>query len=91
MADLGSKWNRVNLSWRDIETSKGARSSSGIARYDRAVALTRQSGSKVIVMVNRAPGWASGSGNVEAPAQNPADSASFMTWLAAHYRRQVDA
>ncbi len=54
-------------------------------------ALTRQSGSKVIVMVDRAPGWASGSSNVEAPAQNPADLASFMTWLATHYRGQVEA
>ena len=90
-ADLGSKWGRVNLNWRDIETSKGARNSSAVSRYDRAVTLTRQSGSKVIVMVSRAPGWASGSSNIEAPAQNPADYASFMTWLATHYRGQVEA
>ena len=69
----------------------GARNSSAVARYDRAVSLTRQSGSKVIVMVDRAPGWASGSSNIEAPAQNPADLASFMTWLATHYRGQVEA
>ena len=72
--DLGSKWGRVNLSWRDIETSRGARNSSAVARYDRAVSLTRQSGSKVIVMVDRAPGWASGSSNIEAPARTPPTS-----------------
>jgi polysaccharide biosynthesis protein PslG len=91
MADVGSKWSRVHLSWREIETSKGARNSSAVAKYDRGVQLSRQAGSKVIIMVNRAPGWASGSSNVEAPAQNPADLASFMSWLAGHYRGQVDA
>ena len=91
MRDVGAKWSRVNLSWSDIEKSQGSYSASAVSMYDGVVQRSVNAGVKVIIMVDRAPGWASGSGNIEAPASDPAKFASFIRWLSAHYAGKVAA
>src|SRR6266576_6037389 len=76
MKDVGAKWTRVNLSWSDIEKTQGSYSASAVSMYDGVVQRSINAGAKVIIMVDRAPGWASGSSNVDAPATNPANYAS---------------
>jgi polysaccharide biosynthesis protein PslG len=91
MADVGARWVRLDMSWADVETSRGARNSGVIAMTDRAVQMSRAAGVRVLLVVANAPGWASGSSNKAAPPQNPADYANFMSWVVNRYRGQIEA
>ena len=63
ISDVGASWVRLEFRWSEAEPSKGSYDSSILARYDRAVDTARAAGAKVLVFVNRAPRWASGSRN----------------------------
>ena len=91
MTDVGAKWSRVNLSWSDIEKTQGSYSATAVSMYDGVVQRSVNAGVKVIIMVDRAPGWASGSSNIEAPATDPTKFANFVRWLSAHYAGKVAA
>ena len=91
IADVGAKWVRVHTAWAEGEPSKGSYSSSALSRFDRGIALSRQSGAKVIVMVHQSPSWARDSSNIDAPPRNVADYANYVAFLANRYRGQVDA
>jgi hypothetical protein len=87
-ADIGARWMRITMSWHDIESSRG---SYKFGSMDTAIAKAKTAGFKLLVTVYTSPGWASGSGNREAPPQNVADYANFMNVVATRYRGQVDA
>jgi hypothetical protein len=91
MADVGSQWVRLDMSWADVETSRGARNSTIVAQTDRAVQMSRAKGIKIILVVANAPGWASGTSNKSSPPQNPADYANFLSWVVNRYRGQIEA
>lgn len=83
--DVGAKWVRLSVNWRDAEPSRGVYNSWWIAQYDRAVALARGAGAHVVLMVSESPAWASGSSASYAPPRDPADFARFMRFLSARY------
>jgi hypothetical protein len=85
------RWVRLNISWSDAEPIKGSYNASWLARYDRAVRLSRQAGARVILMISTSPAWASRSSNPEAPPHNRADYARFVRMIATRYAGRVSA
>jgi len=89
--DLGAQWATVDLSWRNAEPSDDAYSSAELENLDRAIALARAAGARVLLTVNEAPAWASGHGDVRYPPSDPAKLAEFYGMLVARYANSVDA
>jgi polysaccharide biosynthesis protein PslG len=90
LRDMGARWVRLHVQWRDAEPAKGAYSASRFAEYDRAVDVARAAGSRVVLMAYEAPAWASGSSTSNVP-RDPADFAAFMQHLAQRYEGKVAA
>ena len=92
ISDLGAKWVRVEFRWNEAEpSSKGSYDQNVIARYDQAIDTARAAGAKVLVFVNGAPRWASGSRIPMTKPQNPSDYADFIRFVAARYAGRVSA
>jgi len=92
ISNLDASWVRIEFRWNEAEpSSKGSYDQNIIARYDQAIATARAAGAKVLVFVNGAPRWASGSRASMTKPQNPADYADFMRYVAARYAGQVSA
>jgi hypothetical protein len=93
MQDVGARWTRLSVQWKDYEPVRGAYAPWDVAQIDRAVQLCRHAGIRILLDVVNAPAWASqtddsGQGNVP---RKPADFADFMRYLANRYRGQIDA
>src|SRR5436305_1056872 len=93
MKDVGARWTRITIQWKAWETSPGTYASVEVARTDRAIQISKAAGINVLLEVHNAPAWASntndsGQGNVP---RDPAMYASFLRYLAARYKGQVDA
>ena len=92
ISDLGAKWVRIEFRWNEAEpSSKGAYDQNIIARYDQAIDTARAAGAKVLVFVNGAPRWASGSRVPMTRPQNAGDYADFLRYVAARYAGRVSA
>jgi polysaccharide biosynthesis protein PslG len=87
---MGARWVRIHISWSDFEPSKGSYNEWNLNATGRAIAQARGAGANVVVMVHKAPAWASGSTSSNVP-RNPADFAAFMAFLAGYYKGQVGA
>ena len=88
---LGAQWVAVDLSWRNTETSDDVYKASEFDNLDRAIALARSAGARIVLTVNEAPAWASGRGDVRYPPSDPAKLAEFYEVLVARYASTVDA
>jgi polysaccharide biosynthesis protein PslG len=88
--DVGSEWVRLNVQWKEAEPTKGAYNEWWIAEYQKAVAMADAAGQSIIVMVDTAPSWASGSGSSNVPRE-PGDYAAFMKYLSGRLGPAVDA
>lgn len=91
IADTGAQWVRMNVGWRWTETAKGEYDQAMLDKVDRAVALSRGAGARVVMLVDQTPQWASGKPDVRFPPSDPADLADFYGFLVARYGAQVDA
>jgi hypothetical protein len=92
ISDVGASWVRLEFRWSEAEpSSKGSYDPNIIARYDKAIDTARAAGAKVLVFVNRAPRWATGSRNPMMKPQNPADYADFIRFVATRYAGRVSA
>ena len=90
LKDLGARWVRLHVQWRDAEPSKGVYDAAKFAEYDNAVTVARAAGARVLFMVYEAPAWASGSSSSNVP-RDPADYAAFVRYMAQRYRGQAAA
>ena len=92
ISDTGARWVRLEFRWNEAEpSSKGSYDQNTIAKYDRAIDTARAAGAKVLVFVNGAPRWASGSRATMAAPQHPADYADFVRYVATRYAGKVSA
>ena len=92
ISDVGAGWVRIEFRWNEAEPqAKGSYDANIIARYDRAIDTARAAGAKVLVFVNGAPRWASGSRIPMMKPQNPSDYADFVRFVAARYAGRVSA
>jgi hypothetical protein len=90
MEDLGSNMTRLAIQWREAEPERDRYNEWWLEEYGKAIDMARAGGQRVIVMVDSAPAWASGSSSSNVP-RDPADFASFMSTIAKRYAGRVDA
>lgn len=88
--ELGARWVRVFVLWRDFEPARGVYSAEEFAAFDNLFA-SLPAGTKVIADVVEAPSWETGSTDPHAPPANDADYASFAQALARHWGSRVAA
>src|SRR5919197_1912940 len=92
IADTGASWVRIEFKWNEAEpSSKGSYDQSIMARYDQAIDTARAAGAKVLVFVNGAPKWASGSRVPMTRPQNASDYADLLRYVAGRYAGRVSA
>lgn len=83
---LGTRWIRTDLSWADIQPSRGG--AYQWWRYDRVINAARARGLTVLPTIGYAPAWAGGSNcrpGQNCPPANPADFAAFAAAVAKRY------
>ena len=79
---LGADWVRVWALWQDLEQQPGVYTEHLIADLDQRVAALKARGVKVLVVVHRAPPWATAQRSAIAPPADPATFAAFMRTIA---------
>src|SRR5918992_1348098 len=79
---LGADWVRLWASWDAIEPAHGVYDENQIAGLNGSVGALKARGIKVLVVVTRAPAWASGVHGGIAPPRDPASFGEFMGGLA---------
>lgn len=88
---LGFRWFKVQVEWKNHEGTKGQ---YGWADIDRLVDAAQLNSVKLLLSVVKAPSWARPAGTdlgVEGPPANPQDYADFVGAMAARYRGRVHA
>ncbi len=89
--NAGATWVRLSIQWKNIEqVLPGVYDVWWLAHVDRAIELSNAAGLNVLMMVYDAPAWASGSTQRSTP-RNPADYASFMSFVTNRYRGRIQA
>jgi hypothetical protein len=81
-AALGADWVRMWALWQDLEPGPGHYNEHLIAAMNGRIAALKARGVKVLVVVHRAPAWASGGRGGIAPPSNPAVFGGFMGQIA---------
>lgn len=89
MTDLGSSMTRLAIQWKEAEPERDRYNEWWLNEYGKAIDMARAAGQRVLVMVDEAPAWASGSSGSNVP-RNPSDFASFMSTVAKRYAGRVD-
>jgi hypothetical protein len=81
-AQLGADWVRLWGTWEGGEPSPGAIDQNYVNWIGERVAAAKQHGVKVLVVIARSPGWATGGKPSIAPPDDPARFGAFMGELA---------
>jgi hypothetical protein len=81
-ASLGADWVRLWALWQDMEPAPGQYNQHLISVINARIAALKARGVKVLVVVHRAPAWASGGRGGIAPPSNPATFGAFMGQIA---------
>ena len=79
---LGADWVRVWALWQDLEQAPNRYTDHLVAELAQKTDALKARGVKVLVVVHRAPAWASGGQGGIAPPADPATFARFMRTLA---------
>jgi Cellulase (glycosyl hydrolase family 5)/Bacterial Ig domain len=79
---LGADWVRLWMLWADVEPAPGEFTQHLISGMNGRIAALRARGIKVLVVVHRAPAWASDGRGGIAPPSNPASFGRFMGEIA---------
>jgi polysaccharide biosynthesis protein PslG len=88
----GVSWVRIDVGWYGIEdTAKGVRNAWYVGMVDFCVNEAVKRGLKVLVTLWRAPAWANGGTDPNAPPTHSRDYADFARWAAAYWRGRVSA
>ena len=69
---LGAQWVRLWALWQDLEPARGAYNQHLINVMGANIAALKARGIKVLVVMHRAPAWASGGRGGHAPPSDPA-------------------
>jgi Cellulase (glycosyl hydrolase family 5) len=79
---LGADWVRLWASWEALQPARGAYDQNWLNALNGSVGALKARGVKVLVVVHRAPAWASGVHGGIAPPRDPASFGAFMGGLA---------
>jgi len=89
--DLGFRWVKQQIRWKDLEPSKG---NIQWGEVDRLVNSCTAAGIKILFSVVTAPGWArpgNADCSVDGPPADPQELANFVAALAERYKGRVQA
>jgi len=81
-SSLGADWVRMWALWQDMEPAPGEYNEHLISVINGRIAALKARGIKVLVVVHRAPAWASGGRGGVAPPTDPATFGAFMSQIA---------
>ncbi len=81
-ASGGAKYVRDDISWAQLESTKGSYNWTYADLTIRTAAMHKL---RVLMLADTSPQWASGSTNPWAPPNNPADYANFITQIVKRY------
>jgi Cellulase (glycosyl hydrolase family 5) len=79
---LGANWVRLWALWQDIEPGRGVYNDHLIAAMNQKVAALHARGIRALVVVHRAPAWASGGVGGIAPPHDAETFGAFMRTMA---------
>jgi polysaccharide biosynthesis protein PslG len=85
LSDLRARWIRVEVNWAEVEPARGSYHQWSLDQIDAAVRRNRAAGRHVVLMIGKAPQWASGASDQGTPPRDPADYGRFVRFLAARY------
>jgi LysM repeat protein len=88
VAQLGVKWVKVEVDWKDLEPVKGQIS---FATLDPVVAALEANDLNILLTVSTSPTWARTSVDEDGPPDNLDDFATFVSALAGQYTGRVAA
>lgn len=88
LAELGVRWIKQEVEWRDLEPIKGE---IDFTALDAVVEFANEQGFKILLTVTTAPDWARTSNNEDGPPDNYADYGVFAGALAQRYVGKVQA
>jgi hypothetical protein len=80
--DLGADWVRIWGTWESAEPSPGRYDQAYLDNLAAKAADAKARGVKVLMIIARTPGWASGGGPSIAPPDDPARFGAFMGEIA---------
>lgn len=87
----GAEWVRIDVGWATIESTEDVYAPWALQRYDAAINQAYEAGFDILLTVQNAPEWSSGSSNPKVPPTNPDDFGEFMKDMSNRYATQVDA
>ncbi|MDP9293584.1 MAG: cellulase family glycosylhydrolase, partial [Actinomycetota bacterium] len=87
----GVPWIRLDISWRQMEPTRGTYDAETLAMTDRSMRQAEQLGAGIIMAVSESPSWSSGSAELNAPPLDVQDFAHFTRDMAARYAGRVAA
>jgi hypothetical protein len=85
LRDLDARWVRVEVNWAEAEPAPGSYHAWSLEQTDAAIRRNHAAGRQVVVMIGKAPQWASGSTDQGTPPRDAADYARFAGFLARRY------
>ena len=88
ITDLGMRWTKVRVEWRDMELSKGV---IDYTKLDPIIDALTASKLNILLTVTDAPDWARSSRLENGPPDDFNDYATFIGALAGHYAERVRA
>ena len=83
--EVGARWVRVEVNWAEVEPARGVHHAWSLQQIDTAIRRNRAAGRQVVVMIGKAPEWASGSPDQGTPPREVAEYARFAAFLARRY------
>ena len=89
MHNAGASWLRVDVSWRDIETSDNTYNETLLTSLDYIVSSAAAKGIAVQAVVMEIPNWANGNAGMWTPPTNDAKFGEFMQYLTARYAGRI--
>lgn len=89
MHNAGASWLRVDVSWRDIETSDNIYNQALLSSLDYIVSSAAAKGIAVQAVVMEIPNWANGNAGMWTPPTNDAKFTEFMQFLSARYAGRI--
>ena len=86
---VGAKWLRVDVSWRDVETSDDSYNASVLRSLDYVVSSASARGIGVQAVVIEFPDWANRGKGMWAPPADDAKFGEFMHYIASRYAGRI--
>ncbi|SMY05185.1 Cellulase (glycosyl hydrolase family 5) [Brevibacterium antiquum CNRZ 918] len=91
LRNAGGRWVRIDLGWAAVETARGVDSDWALEKYDHAIEVARSEDLKVLLVLQRTPGWANGSDDEALAPNDPSVFGDFALRMSQRYEGKVSA